>query len=76
MTLKLHRVECRAIVGHYEGDKLVGEEASQALQAIFQPEQFADFWRELEAEVGQRNEAEPTPQNRKQRRARQPRKQR
>jgi len=67
--LKLHKVECRAIVGHYdENGELVNEETSGIAQPIYQPSQFVEFWQQLKTEVAQRN-AEEAPPNRAQRRA-------
>jgi hypothetical protein len=59
VTLKLHKIECRAVVGHYdERGELVNEEISELVQSIYQVEQFEEFWKQLRLEVEQRNAAE------------------
>ena len=56
MTLKLHRVECRAVVATYDDDgRLISEDVSQHVQGIWQLEQFVAYWEALELEVEQRN---------------------
>ena len=59
VTLRLHKLECRAIVGVYdEQGRLVNEETSAQTQSVYQLEQLASYWEALEREVEQRNERE------------------
>jgi len=54
--LKLHKIECRAVVGQYdERGELVNEESSMNVVSIYQPEQFEQFLTGLKLEIETRN---------------------
>lgn len=54
--LRLNKIECRPVVGHYDEDgNLVDEEIGRHIQPIFTETQFADYLKALRAELGQRN---------------------
>lgn len=54
--LRLNKIECRCVVGHYDdGGNLVDEEVSSHVQAVYTEAQLGDYWAGLEAAIDARN---------------------